>query len=77
MIINKINYINHNNYNNFNIQYLKKGGSIHIKKKNRGKFTNYCGGKVTSACIARAKRSNNPILRKRAIFAENAGKWNK
>ena len=77
MIISKINSINHNNYNDFNIQYLKKGGSIHIKKKNRGKFTDYCGGKVTLACIARAKRSNNPILRKRAIFAENVRKWNK
>lgn len=77
MIISKINSTNHNNYNDFNIQYLKKGGSIHIKKKNRGKFTDYCGGKVTSACIARAKRSNNSILRKRAIFAENARKWNK
>lgn len=77
MIINEINSTNHNNYNDFNIQYLKKGGSIHIKKKNRGKFTDYCGGKVTLACIARAKRSNNPILRKRAIFAENVRKWNK
>jgi hypothetical protein len=30
---------------------FKKGGSIHIKKKNKGKFTDYCGGTVTSACI--------------------------
>jgi hypothetical protein len=28
-----------------------KNGGIHIKKKNRGKFTDYCGGKVTSECI--------------------------
>ena len=27
------------------------GTGIHIKKKNRGKFTSYCGGKVTDACI--------------------------
>jgi hypothetical protein len=30
------------------IPRFKNGGSgIHIKKKNRGKFTEYCGGKVT------------------------------
>ena len=47
----------------------KKGGSIHIKKKNRGKFTEYCGGKVTEECIARGKRSKNPLTRRRANFA--------
>lgn len=52
------------------------GGGIHIKKKNRGKFTEYCGGKVTSECIARGKRSSNPTTRKRATFAANARKWN-
>jgi hypothetical protein len=31
--------------------YAKKGGRIHIKKKNRGKFTEYCGGEVTDECI--------------------------
>ena len=30
---------------------LKKGNKIYIKKKNRGKFTEYCGGKVTDECI--------------------------
>ena len=39
------------------IYYLKDGNKIHIKKKNRGKFTAYCGGNVTSACIAKAKAS--------------------
>lgn len=53
------------------------GGTIHIKPENRGKFTEYCGGKVTAACIAKGKRSPNPKIRKRAIFAENARKWNK
>jgi hypothetical protein len=33
------------------IEFLKKGSGIHIKKKNRGKFTSYCGGKVTDECI--------------------------
>lgn len=48
---------------------------IHIKKENRGKFTDYCGGKVTDACIRKAKASGNPKLVKRATFAQNARKW--
>lgn len=51
------------------------GGGIHIKKANRGKFTEYCDGKVTSECIARGKRSSSPAVRKRATFAANARKW--
>ena len=54
--------------------YLKKGSGIHIKKENKGKFTSYCGGNVTSACIAKGKRSPNPTIRKRATFAANARK---
>lgn len=57
------------------IPYFKKGKGIHIKKKNRGKFTEYCGGKVTDACIQKAKKSKNPKLRKRATFAANARVW--
>lgn len=52
----------------------KDGGGI--KKKNRGKFTEYCGGKVTEACIRRGKNSSNPTTRKRATFAQNARNWN-
>lgn len=66
------------NTNNFNLaasNYFSKGGGIHIKKKNRGKFTSYCGGKVTSECIARGKRSSSPTIRKRATFAQNARKF--
>lgn len=54
---------------------LKKGSKIHIKKENRGKFTDYCGGKVTSECISRGKNSPDPKIRKRATFAANARKW--
>ena len=54
------------------LQFLKNGSGIHIKKENRGKFTDYCGGKVTSECIAKGKRSSNPAIRKRATFADNA-----
>ena len=50
--------------------FLKKsGGSIKIKKKNRGKFTDYCGGKVTEECIRKGQNSSNPTTRKRANFA--------
>lgn len=59
------------------IKRCKSGSGIHIKKANRGKFTEYCGGKVTSECISRGKRSSNPKIRKRATFAANARKWNK
>ena len=51
------------------------GGSIYIKPENRGKFTKYCGGKVTSECIARGKRSSDPAVRKRATFAQNVRKF--
>ena len=57
------------------IEQFKQGSRIHIKKKNRGKFTAYCGGNVTSACIAKAKASGNPTLIKRATFAQNSRKW--
>lgn len=56
------------------ILILKHGG-IHIKKENRGKFTEYCGGKVTQECIERGKHSSNPTTRKRATFADNARTW--
>lgn len=61
------------------VRLSKKGGKnkIHIKKENRGKFTEYCGGNVTSECISRGKNSPNPAIRKRATFAANARKWNR
>ena len=59
------------------LEIFKSGGKIHIKKKNRGKFTEYCGGKVTSECIARGKHSSDPTIRKRATFAANSRRWNK
>ena len=57
------------------LEFLKNGSGIHIKKKNQGKFTDYCGGKVTDECIQRGKHSSNPTTRKRATFAANARKW--
>jgi hypothetical protein len=57
------------------LEYFKKGG-IHIKKSHEGKFTDYCGGKVTEECIAKGKASKDPKVRKMATFAQNARKWN-
>ena len=48
---------------------------IKIKKKNQGSFTDYCGGKVTDACIQKGKNSPNPKIRKRATFAANVRSW--
>lgn len=64
-----------NSFESPKLNTFAKGGKIHIKPENRGKFTEYCGGKVTSECIAKGKRSSDPAVRKRATFAANARKW--
>ena len=63
-------------YTQNTVDIFKKGNKIKIKKENRGKFTEYCNGKVTSECIQRGKNSPDPKIRKRATFAANARKWN-
>jgi hypothetical protein len=55
-------------FNNY-IPFNKNGSKIHIKKQNRGKFTDYCGGKVTDECIQKGKNSSSSVIRKRATFA--------
>lgn len=64
-----------NSFESPELNTFADGGKIHIKPENRGKFTKYCGGKVTSECIAKGKRSSDPAIRKRATFAANARKW--
>ena len=64
-----------NSFESPELNTFAKGGKIHIKPENRGKFTKYCVGKVTSECIAKGKRSSDPAVRKRATFAANARKW--
>lgn len=54
----------------------EKKPEIHIKEKNKGKFTDYCGGKVTNECIEEGLASNSAKTRARAQFASNAKKWN-
>lgn len=54
---------------------MKDGGSgIHIKPENRGKFT--ATMQRTGKTAEELSHSNNPLTRKRAIFALNARKWN-
>lgn len=53
-------------------QLIKIKSGIKIKPSHKGLFTAYCHGKVTSACIAKGKKSPNPVIRKRATFADNA-----
>lgn len=62
---------NHDQY----IFKYKNGSKIHIKKQNKGKFTDYCGGKVTNECIQKGRNSTSSVIRKRATFAANARKW--
>ena len=50
-----------------------KKNSIHIKKKNKGKFNAL--KKRTGKSTEELTHSKNPLTRKRAVFAQNAKKW--
>lgn len=52
---------------------LKHGGKIHIKKKNRGKFTAL--KKRTGKSASWFKAHGTPAQKKMAVFALNARKW--
>lgn len=62
-----------NNFELFSIPMLANGSGIHIKKENRGKFTET--KKRTGKTTEELTHSKNPLTRKRAIFAQNAKKW--
>jgi uncharacterized membrane protein (UPF0127 family) len=53
---------------------LEKGG-INIDPKNKGKFTET--KKRTGKSTEELTHSKNPLTKKRAVFAQNASKWNK
>jgi hypothetical protein len=59
--------------NEEDMQQYKEGGTIHIKKKNVGKFTTY--KKRTGKTTAEALHSKDPHVRQMANFARNAKKW--
>ena len=55
---------------------VKKAKSgIKIKPENKGKFT--ATKKKTGKSTEELTHSKNPVTKKRAIFAQNAAKWNK
>ena len=61
-------------YDNHQSQYNKgKDSGIHIKKKNRGKFTAL--KKRTGKSASWFKEHGTPAQKKMAIFALNARKW--
>ena len=57
-----------NGYNEY-----AKGGSIHIKPENRGKFTAL--KKRTGHSASWFKEHGTPAQKKMAVFALNAAKW--
>lgn len=59
--------------NNKSLSGYKKGGTIHIKPENKGKFN--ATKKATGKTTEELTHSKNPLTRKRAIFAQNAKKW--
>ena len=61
------------NFELFSIPMLANGSGIHIKKENRGKFTET--KKRTGKTTEELTHSKNPLTRKRAIFAQNSRKW--
>lgn len=54
--------------------------TIKIKPENRGKFhkdtDTPMGKKIPLSKIKKAEKSEDPAIRKRAVFAENSRKWN-
>lgn len=65
---------------NSEVNFYKGGSKIHIKKKNRGKFTAAAkrAGMGVQEYASKVLRDPNasPQLKKRANFARNAKKWN-
>lgn len=57
-----------------NIDGINLDEEIKIKEKNKGKFTKT--KRETGKSTEELTHSKNPITRKRAIFAQNAKKWN-
>lgn len=77
-------YLISNAQKNYNLDILsfRQGNKIHIKKKNKGKFTQSAkragmGIQEYANRILSNKDKYSPTLVKRANFARNAAKWNK
>lgn len=59
----------------YGINISESKSPIHIDPKNKGKFN--ATKKATGKSTEELTHSKNPLTRKRAIFAQNARKWNK
>ena len=63
------------------LEFFKSGGKIHIKKKNRGKFTASAkrAGKSVQQHAKDVLNDPNatPLQKKRANFARNSARWHK
>ena len=57
------------------IRLAENKSGIHIKPENKGKFT--ATKKATGKSTEELTHSKNPLTRKRAVFAQNAKRWNK
>lgn len=59
----------------------KKRNPIRIKKSKQGTLraqtSKTKSGKISKKELARKKKSKDPAVRKKAVFAENARKWGK
>ena len=55
-------------------QHISTMSNIEINPKNKGKFT--ATKKRSGKSTEELTHSKNPLTRKRAIFAQNAKKWN-
>lgn len=79
--MNVLNYLEEIKELFMNIAEYKKGGKIHIKKKNRGKFTasaKKAGKSVQEHARDVMKNPNaTPLQKRRANFAIQAAKWKK
>lgn len=79
--MNVLNYLEEIKELFINVAQYKKGGKIHIKKKNRGKFT--ASAKRAGKSVQEHARDvmNNPnatpLQKRRANFAIQAAKWKK
>jgi hypothetical protein len=60
-------------------QYFKSGGSIAIKPSHKGLLHKNLGvaadKPIPESKLQSAKNSSDPVVRKRATFAENAKHW--
>ena len=79
--MNVLNYLEEIKELFMNVSEYKKGGKIHIKKKNRGKFTasaKKAGKSVQEHARDVMKNPNaTPLQKRRANFAIQAAKWKK